>query len=177
MSYEKFKAAPFVRESSEKKKVKKKKAKKKNLPHVCVSRHGIGKTNVVITSTHWNLVVGLVNTSSGYLNWSLKKSTVSQVVMHSLLVISLLSWILCIHVYKSAEILFVLYGWTKAVRGISTAQLCKLSRFRFPNTSKLHWAMCCFPVVLLLLTYKGFSGPDFFRGWVMGQGHPLIPST
>lgn len=99
------------------------------------------------------------------------------VVMHSLLVISLLSWILCIHFYKSAEILFVLYGWTKAVRGISTAQLCKLSRFRFPNTSKLHWAMCCFPVVLLLLTYKGFSGPDFFRGWVMGQGHPLIPST
>lgn len=32
MSYEKFKAAPFVRESSEKKKVKKKKAKKKICP-------------------------------------------------------------------------------------------------------------------------------------------------
>lgn len=57
---------------------------------------------------HWNLVVGLVNTSSGYLNWSLEKSTVSQVVTHSLLVISSHSWILCIHVYKSAEILFVL---------------------------------------------------------------------
>lgn len=115
----------------------------RNLPCVCVDRHGIGKTNVVITSTHWNLVVGLVNTSSGYLNWSLEKSTVSQVVMHSLLVISSHSWIFCIHVYKSAEILFVLWGWTEDIRGVSTAQLCKLSRLRFPHASQLHQFVLC----------------------------------
>lgn len=115
----------------------------RNLPCVCVSRHGIGKTNVVITSTHWNLVVGLANTSSGYLNWSLEKSTVSQVVTHSLLVISSHSWILCIHVYKSAEILFVFWGWTEDIRGVSMVQFCQLSRFKIPHARKFHQFAVC----------------------------------
>lgn len=134
----------------------------KNLPCVCVSRHGIGKTNVVITSTHWNLVVGLVNTSSGYLNWSLKKSTVSQVVMHCLLVISSHSWVFCIHVYKSAENLFVFWGWTKDIRGIIYCSAPKTKQIMVPPCKQTSPVWCVPAVPCNLLSFMGVLVSYFF---------------